>query len=92
VRGRLLADGFEEVTVGYGIPGALRPQYLFSDGTGLARYLAGVVSLRAFDLPGPCRKAAETTLRALARTGVVGATAPAFFVRATWNGERGTRR
>lgn len=81
---RLTEAGFTDIEVGYGVPDAWRPQYLYSGPEALARYLRNILRQRYLHRSRLTLSALRIGAQVFARSGLAGATAPALFLRATW--------
>lgn len=81
---RLTKAGFTDIEVGYGVPDAWRPQYLFSGAEAFARYFQGVLRQRYLHRSRLTSSVLRIGAQVFAWSGLAGATAPALFLRATW--------
>jgi hypothetical protein len=86
VRSQLAAADFNDIETRYGVPDPWQPQYFFSDADVLVGYLRDLVSIRYSDRARLLKLLLTAGIRLAAKTGAIGATAPALFFRATWNG------
>lgn len=82
---QLTESGFTDIEVEYGLPNAWRPQYLFSGVDSLARYLQNTLRQRHMHRSQVTLWVLYISAQVFAwSSGLVGATAPALFLRGTW--------